>query len=143
MKKIKQPSLIRENHPASYKGYEFITLIKFNGETYLNIVDNVVNNNIVSYVIDLCEAMSVDEIELVGIANEWYHNSKDKHPLSIEISKRGLSQKYNSIQRCFPIDYITRVIGPIFTFNMGPPKKVKRKKRKVVQKHIEILKKTV
>jgi hypothetical protein len=139
MKKIKQPKLIRENHPESYKGYKFITLIKYNGETYLNIVDNVVNNNIVAYVIDLCNSAEVDELKLIEIADNWFSNNKDKHPFSIELSRKGLSNYFNKILRNFPIDYVTRVIGPLPEFNMGGPKKIKRKKKKSISKNIKIV----
>ncbi len=139
MKKIKQPNLIREDHPDTYNGYKFITLIKYNGDTFLNIVDNIVNNQIVAYVIDFCNNSEVDELALIELADYWYSNNKNKHPFSIEISKRGLSNYYNKILRNFPVDYVTRVIGPLPEFNMGGPKKIKRKKKKSIPKSVQIV----
>jgi hypothetical protein len=99
----------------------------------------VLNNNIVAYVIDFCNNSDVEEMKLIEIADHWYTHNKDKHPFSIEISKRGLSNYFNRVQRSFCLDYVTRVIGPLPTFNMGGPKKVRRKKKKQIPKNITIV----
>lgn len=123
--------LIIEPHSKDYTGYKFITLIRYNDDNTLNVVDNVVNKSIHTYVLDMCGPCEVDEREFIEIALEWYEsgNSK-KYPLSIEMAKRNWSSNANKILRVFPLDYITRIIGPVAEYPMsGYTKCRKRKKR--------------
>ena len=130
--------LVVEPHPEDYDGYEFITLIRFNDESYLNIVDNINKKYIYGYVIDLCGPEQFDEEELIKIAYEWYYSNGDRYPISVEFSKRGLTDKASNILRVFPLDYVTRVIGPLPHFNMDGPNRVRKRKRKEISKGIEI-----
>jgi len=133
--------LIIESHPPDYNGYDFITLIRFNDENYLTIVDNVINKQIICYVLDLCAQSSINEEHVIEIANHWYTNNKSNYPISIEFSKLELSGKLSNLIRCFPIDYVTRVIGPLPEFEMGGAVKVRKRKRKSIPKNIEFVNK--
>jgi hypothetical protein len=131
--------LVVEPHPEDYDGYEFITLIRFNDESFLNIIDNISKKYIYSYVIDLCGPENFSEEDLIRIAYEWYDSNGDRYPISVEFSKRNLVEEASSIFRAFPIDYVTRVIGPLPQFNMNGPNKVRKRKRKEVPEGIEIV----
>jgi hypothetical protein len=133
--------LIIEPYPENYNGYEFITLIKFNDENYLNIVDNVINKKIICYVLDYCKSEQVNESEIIEIASDWHTNNRENYPISIELSRRGITS-FNKIVRKFPIEYVTRTIGPVFQFPMSGNIKIKRRKRKIPAKNIEIVNKT-
>ena len=145
MKKINQAfPLINEPHPETYNGPPFLTLIRFNDKDYINIVDNVLNNEIVTYVLDLCPKEFGDRPELreqalIEIAYEWYENPVIAYPISIEFSRRGVGPEASKILRRFPVDYVTRVIGPLPRFEMGGPFKVKKRKRKPVPTNIEFI----
>lgn len=147
MKKINQVfPLISEPHPVTYLGPPFLTLIRFNEKDYINIVDNVINSEIVTYVLDLCPKefdyhSEMREQALIEIAYEWYENSKASYPISIEFSRRGVSIETSKILRRFPVDYVTRVIGPLPQFEMGGPFKVKKRKRKPVPNNVEFINK--
>lgn len=123
--------LIVEPHPADYEGYKFITLIRYNDDNTLNIVDNIINKQIHTYVLDLCGPEEVNEQEFVEVALRWYSSETYKlYPLSVEFSRIGYSHVSNKILRVFPVDYITRIIGPITEYPMsGYTKCRKRKKR--------------
>lgn len=125
--------LIVEPHPDGYDGYAFITLIRYNDANTINVVDNIVNKQIHTYVLDLCGPEEVDEHDFIEVALHWYvSGAYKKHPLSVEMSKLGYSEKSNKILRVFPLDYITRIIGPIVEYPMsGYTKCRKRKKRSV------------
>lgn len=125
--------LIVEPHPENYEGYKFITLIRYNDENTINVVDNIINKQIHTYVLDLCGPEEVNEQEFIEIALNWYAKELHKtYPLSVEMSRLGYSQKANRILRVFPVDYITRIIGPVVEYPMsGYSKCRKRKKRSV------------
>lgn len=131
--------LVVEDHPDDYDGPEFITLIRYNDESYLNIIDNVSKKYIHCYVIDLCGPEHFSEERLIRVAYDWYEHNGDRYPISVEFSKRNLVEETSVIFRSFPIDYVTRVIGPLPNFNMGGPQKVRKRKRKEVPDGIEIV----
>lgn len=133
MKKSNNIPLITEPHPDGYEGYPFLTLIRYNDENYLNIIDNVVNKQIVGYNLDMCAAANINELVLVAIAEDWFYSERNKrYPLSVEISKLGMATDLSPVLRCYPIQFVTRVIGPLPEYRMGGPFKTKRKKKKSI-----------
>lgn len=137
MKKISK--LIPENYPDNYNGYRFISLIKFNQKSYITIVDNVILNNINAFVLDECQTINVDEKRLITHAEEWFNTESKNIPFSIFLFRKNLMKEYHQIIKCFPIDYVSRVLGPLFTFNMNNPVKIKRKRKKDIPDNIEII----
>lgn len=139
MKKNPTIPLITEPHPDGYDNeYPFLTLIRYNDENYLNIVDNVVNKQIVAYNLDLCKATNVDEWAIVSIAKDWFDSERHKkHPLSIEFSRLGYATIVRPILRCYPVEFVTRVIGPLPEYKMGGVFKSKKKKKKSIPSGIE------
>jgi len=135
--------LIVEPYPEDYnKQYEFITLIKYNDENSLNIVDNVCNKQVITYVLDYCKAANVNEENIIQVAQNWYYNNRDKYPISIEFSKLNMAKETQKILRCFPIDYISRIIGSLPEYKMDGPIKIKKRKRKSIPKNMEFINKT-
>lgn len=126
-RKPKTP-LIIENHPPNYEGYPFITLIQYRQEHLLTIIDNVLTKEIRCFVLDLCNASNINEELIINIANHWFENNSKKYPLSFEFSKQNMIELISPIYKKFNINYISRVIGPLFTFPMNNSSKIKRKK---------------
>lgn len=125
--------LITEPHPDGYTGYPFLTLIRYNDENFLNIVDNVVNKQIVAYNLDLCAAAEIDEISVITIAEDWFYSERHRrYPLSVEFSRRGHATTVSQIIRCYPVEFVTRVIGPLPEYKMGGVFKSKKKRRKAI-----------
>lgn len=120
-----------ENHPATYAGYPFITLVKFNDEPNLTIVDNLHKKYLDAYCLDMCLPAGVDENIIIKVANYWYHTSREEYPISIEFSKRGLSPIASKIMKSYSVEFISRVIGPVPFFEMKNPSKVRKRKRKI------------
>lgn len=106
-------------------------MIRYNDENTINVVDNIINKSIHTYVLDLCGPAEVDEAKFIDLAHNWYTSGNYKnYPLSVEFSRVGWSTVSNRILRVFPIDYVTRIIGPVAEFPMsGYSKCRKRKKR--------------
>lgn len=127
--KVSQP-LIVEPHPKNYSGFPFITLIQYRKSPMLVIVDNADDSTISAYVLDLCGPEHVDEEMLISVAAEWYQTNRNKFPLSIEFSRRGLTAFTSKIFRALNIEFVSRVIGPVPKFPMDTVKSVKRRRRK-------------
>lgn len=123
--------LIIEPHPQNYDGYKFLTLIRYNDENTINIVDNIINKNIYTYVLDLCGPENVNEEHFIEVVADWYLSERfKKYPLSIELSKLNLSSEYNKILKIFPIDFVTRIIGPVHEYPMSGMRNCRRRKKK-------------
>lgn len=123
--------LIIEPHPVDYTGYKFITMIRYNDTNTINVVDNIINKSIYAYVLDLCGPAEVDENAFIEIARDWYYSENfKKHPLSIEFSRLNWSSHANKILRVFPMDYITRIIGPVYEFPMSGYSRCRKRKKK-------------
>lgn len=138
MKKHPAIPLITEPHPDGYTGYPFITLIRYNDENHLNIIDNVVNKQIVGYNLDSCAASNINELFVVEIAEEWFYSERHKKiPLSVEFSRLGYAGYMSSIIRCYPTEFVTRVIGPLPEYKMGGVFKSKKKKKKSIPPELE------
>ena len=144
MKRIsKKYPLIVEEHPDDYNGYEFITLIQYNDDNNLTIVDNSSKKFIDCYVLDLCRTVNIDEQYVISIAEEWYSISNRAYPISIEFSKRGLTDQMSKLLRSFSIDFVSRVIGPLPHFPMSGVVKVRKRKRKPVPPGVRVVQKNL
>ena len=120
-----------ENYPKDYNGYQFITLIKYNDDINLSIIDNVTKRHISAYCLDLCAPQNIPEIEIMKIANKWYHTNRDNYPVSVEFCKEGVEHITSNIIKSYSIDYVSRIIGPVFYFEMNNPTKTRKRKRKI------------
>jgi hypothetical protein len=134
----KIPQLVIESHPIEYTGFPFLTLLQYNKQKLLTIIDNSDDMCIKAYVLDMCGPELINEEIILEVASIWYAENREKYPISIEFSKLGLSGISSKIYRTFNIDYVTRVIGPIATFNMKSTKNVRRRKRKELPSNVTI-----
>jgi len=136
---MRKLQLVPENYPYNYNGYRFVSLIKYNEKSQITIIDNVISNNIHAFVLDECQPLGLDETVLISYAEKWYQNDSTNIPFSIFLSKNNIGMEYYQSIKCFPLDYVSRVLGPLFMFNMGNPMKVKRKRKKDIPDNIEIV----
>jgi hypothetical protein len=130
--------LVVEPYPKDYTGLPFLTLIQFRKQPMLVIVDNVDDQLIKAYVLDLCGPEQVDEEKVILAASEWYAQNKSNYPVSIEFSRRGMTNETSRIYRTFDVEFVSRVIGPAPEFPMNLVKSVKRRRRKAVPQGVEI-----
>lgn len=130
--------LIIEPHPRDYSGLPFITLIQYRKQPMLTIVDNADDDVIRAYVLDYCGPEHVDEERLIQTAIEWYEQSKQDYPLSIEFSRRGLTSVTAKVYRALNVEFVSRVIGPVPKYPMSTVKSIKRRRRKGVPAGVEV-----
>lgn len=130
--------LIIEPYPQGYSGLPFLTLIHYRRQSMLTIVDNADAANLKVFVLDLCGPERVDEAHIISIANDWYNTNREKYPLSIEFSRRGLISQTSKIYRTLNAEFVSRVIGPVPKFVMESIKSVKRRRRKTIPAGVEV-----
>ena len=129
--------IIREDYPANYNGYRFITLVQFNEEKYLTIVDRLTDKTLSVYLLDLCGPRGIDEELILNSAYEWSISTRKSFPISYEFARIGISEQVSSIYKSFNIDFVERVIGPLPEVEVRNAT-VKRKKRNIIPSNIEI-----
>ena len=135
---MKQLPLIVEKYPADYDGYPFITLLEYNKQVYLTIVNNCTSDMITAYVLDLCNAENIPEKDIVEITRMWYETQRQNYPISIEFSKMNLTEKYSRILRSFNVEFVTRVVGTLPQYNFTKVKKVRRRRKRAISQSIRI-----
>lgn len=137
-KKSTSVPLIVEPHPSDYAGFPFITLIQYRKQPMLAIIDNADEDVIRAYVLDLCGPEHVDEEVLIQVAADWYDGNRALHPLSIELSRRGLTQMMSRVYRALSVEFISRVIGPVPKYPMNTVKSIKRRRRKPISSSVVV-----
>jgi hypothetical protein len=130
--------LIIEQHPVDYNGFPFVTLIQYRKHPMLAIVDNIKDDVMYVFVLDLCEPTRVNEEMLISAATEWYENNRSKFPVSIEFSQRGLTPHTSRIYRALNVEFVSRVIGPVPKYPMATTKSIKRRRRKALPTGVEV-----
>jgi len=140
-KKNAPPLILEELQDKA--NYLYLTLIEYKKERYLTIIDNIRGSDISAYVLDYVDAEDIDMAWLLSVANIWYYKSSEKYPLSFEFAKLGVKDKVEPILRTFNIDYVSRMIGKIFVYDIDAKPKIKRKRVNIIPSTVEIkLKKT-
>jgi hypothetical protein len=137
MAKKSVPPLVLEE-VQDRANYLYLTLIEYKKERYLTIVDNISGSDISVFVLDYAKAENVDMNWLLSVANIWYYKSSEKYPLSFEFAKLGAKNKITPIMRTFNIDFVSRMIGKIFVYDIDAKPKIKRKRVNVIPSSVEI-----
>jgi len=131
-KTISKIPLISEDYPDDYASYRFISLIQFGKERVLTVIDNTDDAHLQCYVLDLCGPEGIDEKVFLELANVWHLNESSEYPLSIYFARNNVSDMSSKIMRKFPIEFVSRVIGPMPKYSMNGTGPIKRKKRRQV-----------
>lgn len=118
--------------------YIFLTLIEYKRVKYLTIVENVIDDEIHAYVLDLLSAEEIDQQWFMSVATRWFYSNSERYPLSFEFAKLGQGDVIKKALRTFNINSTSRVIGKLFKFNMNAKPKVRRRKVLTLPERIEI-----
>lgn len=116
----------------------FLTLIDYKRVKYLTIVENVIDDEIHAYVLDLLPAEDVDPQWFMSVATRWFYSSSERYPLSFEFAKLGKGDVIKKALKTFNINSASRVIGKLFTYNVMAKPKVRRRKVQPLPECIEI-----
>lgn len=137
MSKKNAPPLVLEEI-QDRANHLYLTLIEYKKEKYLTIIDNISGSDISAFVLDVAAAEDVDLAWFLSIANIWYYKSSEKYPLSFEFAKLGVKNKITPILRTFNIDYVSRMIGKIFVYDIDSKPRIKRKRVNLIPSSVEI-----
>lgn len=129
---------IIQNHPIEYTGYPFLSVIQYKNQHIISIIDNINKKTVKAFVLDLCAPEGVDEELVINIASYWYEFERNRYPLSIEFSKRGMAGITARIMKTYTIDSISRIMGPLYVYPTENNIKIKRRKRREISPNVEI-----
>lgn len=121
----------------------FLSLLEYRKEKYLVIIDNVTDDEIGAYVLDVAKQEGLDLKLLLTVITQWFYRASYKYPLSFEFSRLGMTPMTNRIYKTFELAHVTRLVGNDFRFNLDSSPKVKRRRVNKIQAGVEVkLKKT-
>ena len=111
----------------------FLSVLQYKKETYLVVIDNITEEHVTAYVVERAKQENVDVYLLLEIISEWYEESSERYPISIEFSKRGITSVTNKLLKKFELNHVIRVIGRDFKFDLTSPPKIRRRRVQNVQ----------
>jgi hypothetical protein len=91
-----------------------------------------------AYVLDFAEQHEIPLNELFSVVNEWFYSKSEHCPLSIELARRGLTERLTPIYKTFETAYVSRIIGHAFHYRDGERSKVKRRRVQAIPEGIAI-----
>ena len=115
----------------------FLTMLEYKKENFLTIIDNITDEEITAFVLDKAQQSGIPVKDFLSVVTHWYYSGSESHPLSIELARHGMTQKYDPIITTFDINYITRIVGKPFIYSLAVSK-VKRRRIIPVPEGVEI-----
>ena len=138
MTKKKIPPLIIE-HFADTSNLCFISLIEYNRENYLGVIDNITDTELNAFILSHAKPEVIEAEDFLRFAVRWFYKSSGKYPLSFEFARLGLSNKIQPLYKTFDLSYVSRVVGKPFIFdNLNASTKIKRRRVVQVPEYVEI-----
>lgn len=116
----------------------YLSLIEYKKQTYLAIIDNIKGSEMTAFVLDQAEAEKVDVEWLLSVATRWYYQSSERYPLSFEFNKLNHSRTISPLLKTFKMDYVSRLVGRVFYYDMDRKPRIRRKKVQLIPSGVEI-----
>jgi len=115
-----------------------LSLVEYKTEEFLCVIDTMTPSVVGAYVLDYADQEHVDIAEFLTFVLRWYTDKRTEYPLSVEISKNGLTSKLSALYRTFDTNCISRVVGQAFGYQEEVKTEVKRRKAHPVPEGIAI-----
>ena len=112
--------------------------MEFRRENYLVIIDNITDEVIGAYVLDVAQQEGLDLKQLISVITTWFYRASYKYPLSFEFSRLGMACHTNRIYKNFELAHVTRLIGNDFKFDLMAPPKIKRRRVSMIPAGVEV-----
>lgn len=106
----------------------YLALLEYKRENYLCVVDNISPTEIGAYVLDYAEQENIPVQDFLSVVTRWFYSKSQEHPLSVQISKHGLTEILAPIYRTFDTHYVARIVGNAFVYEAMNKTKVKRRR---------------
>lgn len=117
----------------------YMSVIQYRKEHHLVVIDNITDDTVTAYAIDKASQEGLEIKDLLSVINRWFYSASSKHPLSIEFSKCGLTDKTNKILKTFDLNNVTRIVGHDFRFQQEQPKVRRRKVQRTPTTDVDIM----
>lgn len=127
MAKKKIPEL-KVEHAEERINHRFLSLIEYKREEYLCVIDNYTSTEIGAFVLDYAEQEGINVSDFLKVATRWFYGKSEKHPLSVELARQGLTESVAPIYRTFDTTYVSRIVGQAFTYENLQKSKVRRRR---------------
>lgn len=125
--KKKQPEL-KVEHVSSLANLHVLSLLEYKRDTFLCVLDNITSSEIGAYVLDYAEQEHVPVAQFLSVVWRWFYGTSERHPLSVEIAKHGLTETVAPIYRTFDTTYVSRIVGHSFSYEGMQKTKVRRRR---------------
>jgi hypothetical protein len=136
MAKRKIPDLIVE--PVADEGnLHVLSLLEHRRQCYLVVVDNIGAEQLGAYVLDYAQQEGLDLAAFISLVEEWLAGGGG-HPLSFELSRRGLTAATRRIYKTFDLAHVSRLVGRPFSFELTEPERVRRRRAQTVPAGVEV-----
>lgn len=116
----------------------YLALVEYKRENYLCVIDNVSPSTIGAYVLDYAEQENIPLQDFLQIVTRWFYGKSDKHPLSVEVARAGLTESLAPIYRTFDTTYVARIVGQAFHYDAMNKSKVRRRRVNPIPEGVEI-----
>lgn len=137
MNKKSVPNLIVEYLTDTTNNF-YLSVLEYRGEKMLVVIDNITQESVGAYVLDLARQEGLDTQQLLRVVTDWFYRSSGKYPLSFEFSRLGLSGLTNKIYRQFDTNCVTRLVGNDFTYRLNSAPRIKRRRVTKLPAGIEV-----
>lgn len=116
----------------------YLSLLEYKRDTYLCVIDNISPTEIGAYVLDYAEQENINVSNFLSIVTRWFYSKSDRHALSVEIAKHGLTETLAPIYRTFDATYVARIIGNAFSYTDVQKTKIRRRRVAIVPEGVTI-----
>lgn len=116
----------------------YLSLLEYKREVYLCVIDNVTSSEIGAFVLDYAEQENINISNFLSVATRWFYSKSDEYPLSVELSKHGLTETLAPIYKTFDTTYVSRIIGHAFSYEHMRKSKVRRRRVVAIPESITI-----
>lgn len=106
----------------------YLSLLEYKRDVYLCVIDDITSSEIGAFVLDYAEQENININRFLSVVTHWFYSASDKHSLSIELSKQGLTESLTPIYRTFDTSYVTRIVGHAFSYPNSHNTKTKRRR---------------
>lgn len=127
MSKRKIPPLIIERI-SDNSNYGFLSVIEFRREEYLGIIDNITSTHVKAYTFEDIKPNSIAVNDFLTKIIRWYYAESFSKPLSVSLSKTGLTGITAPLYKSFDLNSVSRIVGNPFLYPQFNEVSIKKRK---------------
>lgn len=127
MSKVKIPPLIIERI-ADDTNLGFLSVIEFRRTEYFGIIDNITHTHVKAYTFENIRPDAISVNEFISTIIRWYYSESYYKPLSVSLSRLGLTSITAPLYKNFELNGVSRIVGNPFMYSQFNEAQTKKKK---------------